>query len=59
MKLILPILADTGDVTALMVASMALDIGGTKKSPRARAAAGAVALEDIALTIRSTAPVPN
>src|SRR5271170_1744146 len=60
MKLRLPMLAATSDVTALVIISMALQTGDVKKRPRARAAARAVvsAPEPAALTMRATAPPP-
>ena len=46
------------DVTMLVIVSMALETGGAKKSPRARAAARAVAsaLRETASTLRAAAP---
>jgi hypothetical protein len=41
MKLRLPMAGETSDATVLIVASMAMETGGVKNSPRARAAAGA------------------
>jgi hypothetical protein len=41
MKLRLPIAGETSDATVLIVASMAMETGGVKNSPRARAAVGA------------------
>src|SRR5262249_50596208 len=55
-----PILAGTSGVTMLVIQSMALEIGGVKKSAQASAAAGVVAsaLEVAARTTRATTPTP-
>ena len=41
MKLKLPMAGETSDATVLMIASMAMETGGVKNSPRARATVGA------------------
>jgi hypothetical protein len=60
MKLRLPMSAGTRDVTALVIVSMALETGGGKKSPRARAAVRdtASALGAAAITMRAATPTP-
>jgi hypothetical protein len=40
-KLRTPMAAEASDATVLMIASMAMEAGGVKKSPRASAAVGA------------------
>src|SRR5919199_856246 len=58
MKLRAPMLAATSDVAVAVMASMAVETGGVKKSPNARAAARVVAgvLEPAAFTMRPATP---
>lgn len=55
-------IAATNDVTGLAIVSMTLELGGAKKSAKAKAAAARVvagALEVTASMMRATAPAPE